>query len=87
MRFLHNFVAIVSYVLGFVSIIIALNTRQFARYVDPGNMRYFMIGFSCLILTITLIGPLKACFRYLGVMMKSTPSEIKSTSKEDNVNA
>lgn len=87
MRFLHNLFAIVSFVAGFIAMIIAYNTRNFTRRMDPGNMRYCMIGFLCTILTITLIGPLKACFRYLGVMLKSPPSEIKITSKESDVKA
>lgn len=72
---------------GFIAMIIAFNTRPFVRYVDPGNMRYWMLGFLCTILAITLLGPLKACFRYTSAMFASPPSEIKSTSKEEIVDA
>lgn len=70
--------------------IIAYNTRKFARNIDPGNMRYCMIGFLSAILVITLIGPLKAFYRHVNVFInKSTEvKEEKETSKTaENNNA
>lgn len=46
-------------------------------------MRYCMIGFLSTILAITLLAPLKAFFRHVGVFMRSDVKEKdeKETSK------
>lgn len=51
--------------------IIAYNTRPFARYIDPGNVRYVMVAFLDTILAITLLAPLKAFLRHVGVIKSS----------------
>jgi Eukaryotic cytochrome b561 len=78
----HNLFAIITFVSGFTSIIIAYNTRNFVRYVDPGNMRYFMLGFLSTILVITLLGPLKSFLRNFKILFLSSPSEIVEINRD-----
>lgn len=82
-KFFHNLFAIVSFVFGIVAMIIAYNTRSFARNYDPGNIRYVMIGLLSCILIFTLIGPLKTLFKHLGLVFRSRASD----SKLENGNA
>lgn len=87
----HNLFAIVSFVSGFISMIIAYNTRNYVKRIDPGNMRYCMIAFLSTILAITLLGPIKAFFRHMGIFFRSpaASSEIieKDRSKTENGSA
>lgn len=89
-KFFHNLFALTSFVFGFIAMIIAYNTRSFARNIDPGYMRHCMIGFLSVILAITLLAPLKAFFRHVGVFMRplSDVKVEKETSKTaENGNA
>ncbi len=51
--------------------VIAYNTRRWARTNDPGNMRYCMIGFLTVILAILLIGPIRSFSRQVKILMRS----------------
>lgn len=82
-KFFHNVFAIFSFIFGIIAMIISYNTRSFARDIDPGNMRYAMIGFLSCILLFTLIGPLKTLFRHFGIMFSSSTK----SSDSDNGSA
>jgi hypothetical protein len=64
LKIFHNIFALCAFGFGMVAIIIAYNTRPFVRYVDPGNIRYWMLGFLSTIFAITLIAPMKASVRH-----------------------
>lgn len=82
-KFFHNLFALTSFVAGFIAMIIAYNTRKWARNIDPGYMRHCMIGFLSVILAITLLAPLKAFFRHVSSIKNSSSNikEEKETSK------
>lgn len=89
-KFFHNLFALTSFVAGFIAMIIAYNTRKFARNIDLGYMRHCMIGFLSVILAITLLAPLKAFFRHVGIIMRSSKDvkgEKEPSKTADNGNA
>jgi hypothetical protein len=82
-KFFHNLFAVCCFVFGFVGMIIAYNTRSWARNYDPGNLRYVMIGLLSTILAITLIGPLKTCYKHLSIVFGRSSGE-EEEKKRDN---
>ncbi|KAG5676838.1 hypothetical protein PVAND_006645 [Polypedilum vanderplanki] len=83
-KFFHNLFSICSFVFGFVAMIIAYNTRSWAKNYDPGNIRYVMIGILSSILLFTLIGPLKTFCRHVKITL-STTSEQKEEKNDEKI--
>ena len=64
-RFIHNILALTTFVTGMISVIIAYNTKTWAKKHDPGNMRVLMMWFLAFIIILTLIGPIKTLWNHL----------------------
>jgi hypothetical protein len=66
---LHNLLALVAFITGMISIIVAYLTKSWISRNDPGNMRYVMSWLVSFIILFTLIGPLKTLWSQLRALL------------------
>ncbi|CAG9798733.1 unnamed protein product [Chironomus riparius] len=76
-KFIHNLLAIIAFVTGIISVIIAYDTKSWAKKHDPGNVRVLMMWLLAFIIIFTLIGPIKTLWNHL----KTITNIVKSRNK------